>query len=116
MLFLAASALDKAASLPGSFWMKVGLGVLGFLLAVIVLRKVMETNKVILIAVGFVLCSIVFINWVYERNEPKFLTPIVNVLAEFLPSKGAYEVRQQSDPSAPGAKNGSKPTPTPKQR
>ncbi|HEU5081471.1 MAG TPA: hypothetical protein VFT72_19820 [Opitutaceae bacterium] len=111
MLILAASALEKAASLPGSFWLKVGLGVAAFLLAVVLLRKLMETNKVILIAVGFVLCSLVFINWVYERNEPAFLTPIVNVLAEFLPTKGAYEVRQQTDPT-PG-KN-PKPTPKPK--
>jgi hypothetical protein len=110
MLILAASALEKASALPGSFWIKVLLGIAVFFVAVFILKKVMQTNKVIMIVVGFIFCSIVFINWVYERNEPAFLTPVVNVLAGFLPSKGAYEAVQGEDPHAPGAKK-AKPKP-----
>lgn len=28
--------------------------------------------------------------WIWERNEPRFLTPYVNLIAPFFPSKGMF--------------------------
>jgi hypothetical protein len=98
MLLLAASAFEKASALPSSFWLKVILGIVGFFLAVILLKKLFEVNKVILAAVAIISVAVICINWVYERNEPAFLTPTVNILAEFLPTKGAYAINQATDP------------------
>ncbi|WP_283395640.1 hypothetical protein [Candidatus Pelagisphaera phototrophica] len=32
-------------------------------------------------------CAIICINWVYNRNEPELLTPVVDMIAPWLPSK-----------------------------
>jgi len=92
MLFVAAStaqsAMDRLRQIPGEFWMKFGLGVLGIIVAVIVLRKLAHVNKVVLsVVVGLVL-SIIGFSWIYERNEPSWATPAIEFLAEFFPSKG----------------------------
>ncbi|EDY83335.1 hypothetical protein VDG1235_2961 [Verrucomicrobiia bacterium DG1235] len=31
---------------------------------------------------------IIFMNWIYHRNEPEMLTPMVNMIAQFLPNSG----------------------------
>jgi len=41
---------------------------------------------------------VVFFSWVYNRNEPKFLTPIVEKIAPFFPSAGAYNAKQATSP------------------
>jgi hypothetical protein len=46
----------------------------------------------------FVVGTVVFFSWVYNRNEPKFLTPIIEKIAPFFPSAGAYNAKQQTQP------------------
>ena len=79
---------DKMRQIPADFWWKIALGIAVILGAVFVVRKVAKTNKVLLGVGAFVFVTIVGFNWIYERNEPKWATPAVNVLAGFLPSKG----------------------------
>jgi hypothetical protein len=42
--------------------------------------------------------GLIFFNWIYHRNEPKFLTPLVNRIAPFFPAAGAYETKQAGTP------------------
>ena len=65
---------------------------------VIVLRKIARMNKVVLAVIVFVVVVIMGFSWVYERNEPAFLTPLVEKIAPFFPSKGAYGNQQQGGP------------------
>ncbi len=111
MLPLALSAFDKAAKIPSSFWLKLFLVIVGFFVAAIVLRKLLQVNKFIFIIVGLMAVVLVGFNWVYERNEPEFLTPVVDRIAPFFPSKGAYEGKQATDPTpdATKGKPGEKP-------
>lgn len=67
--------------------------------AVIVVRRVAHMNKVVLAVIAFVVVTIVGFNWIYERNEPAFLTPVINKIAPFLPSKGSYNAKQQQTPT-----------------
>jgi len=83
-----APALEKLKQVPPAFWLKLGIGILAVVLAVILLRKLAGVNKVVLAVVVLVALSIVGFNWIYERNEPSWATPVVSKLAEFLPSKG----------------------------
>ena len=64
----------------------------------IILQKVAAMNKVVLAIVCLVIFTVVGVNWIYERNEPAFMTPIVEKLAPFLPSKGSYGAKQQQTP------------------
>ena len=54
----------------------------------------MKMNKIIAAVIVFVVCTVVFFSWVYNRNEPAFLTPFVSRLAPFFPSAGSYASKQ----------------------
>ena len=86
MLFLAATALEKMQAVPAKVWVNFAMGILIFFAAVIVIRKAAEMNKVLLSVIIFVVLTTVGFNWVYARNEPKFLTPIIEPIAQFFPS------------------------------
>ncbi|HEY8932891.1 MAG TPA: hypothetical protein VIM44_06240 [Rariglobus sp.] len=86
MLLLAATALEKMQSVPMKVWGNVALFLLIFVVAIFIIRKAAEMNKVLLAVIVFVVGSIVCLNWIYARNEPKFLTPIIDPIAKFFPS------------------------------
>jgi drug/metabolite transporter (DMT)-like permease len=104
-LFLAAdTTLDKLQKIPPAFWLKLGGCVLAVILVVVILRKVMKTNKFILGGVAFIVCGLVFFNWIYNRTEPAFLTPLVNRIAPFFPAAGSYNATQAKTPDQTGKK------------
>jgi amino acid transporter len=98
MLLLAASALETAQKTPPATWVKLGIGIAAFIIAIIILRKVAQMNKVILGVIVFVVVTIVFFSWVYNRNEPKWLTPVVDKIAPFFPSASSYSNKQHKVP------------------
>jgi len=98
MLLIAASALEKMQTLKPEVWMKIGIAVVAFIAAILIFRRVMRMNKIIAGVVVFVVVTVVFFSWVYNRNEPKFLTPLVEKIAPFFPSAGAYDSKQKSTP------------------
>jgi len=103
LFFLGATAatttLDKLKAIPPAFWLKVGIAVLAVILITVVLRKLMSVNSFILGAVVFIAMGGLFLNWLYYRTEPKFLSPVMDRIAPFFPSAGAYEVKQQQSPT-----------------
>ena len=98
MPLFAVTAMDKLKTLPPDVWLKIGAGILAFIVAVLVLRKVMKMNKIIAGVIIFVVFTVVFFSWVYNRNEPAFLTPLISRIAPFFPSAGAYNAKQQTAP------------------
>jgi len=98
MLLFAVTAVEKMKTLPPAVWLKIGIAVAAFIIAVFVFRKIMRMNKVIAGVIVFVVFTVVFFSWVYNRNEPKFLTPLVDRLAPFFPSAGSYNAKQQNTP------------------
>ena len=98
MLLLADTAFDKLKTLPPDVWLKIGIAIVALLVTVFVLRRVMKMNKIIAGVVVFVVVTVVFFSWVYNRNEPKFMTPIVERIAPFFPTAGAYNAKQQTAP------------------
>ncbi len=98
MLLIAATALEKLQTLKPDVWMKIGIALVAVVAAVLIWRRVMKMNKVIAGVIIFVVTTVVFFSWVYNRNEPKFLTPVVERIAPFFPSAGAYNTKQQSQP------------------
>lgn len=95
--------LQKLQKIPPEFWWKVGLGVLALIVVVIILRKLANVNKMVLAVVVFIAVSIVGFSWIYDRNEPAWATPVVEKLAQFFPTKGAYNATQKKDVN-PGGK------------
>ena len=66
------------------------------------LRKVAQMNKVILAVVVFLVVGIGGFDWIYERDEPVWATPVVSFFAGFLPTKGPP---LKKPVSAPGHKS-----------
>ena len=54
--------------------------------------------KIIAAVIVFVVCTVVFFSWVYNRNEPPFMTPLVQRIAPFFPSAGSYQSKQATTP------------------
>jgi hypothetical protein len=100
MPLLAESAVEKMRTLPADVWLKIGLVIVAIIAVVLIFRKVMKVNKLIGSIVLAMVASIVFFSWVYNRNEPKFLTPIVERIAPFFPTAGSYNAKQQTAPKA----------------
>jgi hypothetical protein len=98
MFPLAATALDMLKQLPPITWLKIAAVLAGFVVTVVFFRKIAQMNKVVLAVIVFVITVLLFFNWVYERSEPRFLTPLVDKIAPFFPSKGSYGGKQQGGP------------------
>ena len=92
-------ALDKLKHIPPAFWWKMGLAIAIFVAAIILLRKVARMNKVVLTIIVLIVLSTIGFNWIYQRNEPAWATPVVEKLAGFFPSKGAYANKQTQNPT-----------------
>lgn len=73
--------------LPPDFWFKTGVFLLAVAVIVLAVRIYNKSNKILLtIAIGTVM-AVIFFSWVYNRTEPKWLTPVVDKLAHFFPTK-----------------------------
>ena len=90
MLLFALTTIEKLKQVPRSFWITTAIVILGLVAVVIVIRKIMQMNKIVIGIILAVVFVLVGFNWIYERNEPKFLTPIVDAIAPFFPAKGSY--------------------------
>jgi hypothetical protein len=104
--FLAAAAekvrpLDKLQNVSGQFWIKLILGAVVLAGIIFLFKKAMGMNKIILSIIIAVVIGIFGVSWVYNRNEPAFMTPIIEPIANsgFFPTKGAYETKQAQDPA-----------------
>ena len=106
MLFLAATTSEKLKAVPPMFWVKAGAIIAAILIGFIVLQKVAHMNKMVLGAIAFVVCGVLGFTWVYERNEPKFMSWLIEPIASsgFFPTKGGYDLKQTQDPAKPAQK------------
>ena len=96
-------------------WLALILAFLALGVIIHLFRKLAGANKIILAIALCVISGVVGFNWIYNRNEPPALTPLVDILAQFFPTKGSYEGKQQQDPANPGIRKNapaSKPSPT----
>jgi amino acid transporter len=98
MLLLAVTALDKIKTLPPAIWGKIAIAIAAFILTIFLFRKVMKMNKIIAAVIVFVVVTVVFFSWVYNRNEPPWMTPIVQRIAPFFPSANQYQSKQATPP------------------
>jgi len=86
MLFFAVTALGRLQNLPRKNLVNLGLGILVIIVAVIIIKEAARMNKFILATMIALTLLVVCFSWVYQRNEPKFLTPVIDEIAPFFPS------------------------------
>ena len=69
-------------------WFPYAIGVLGLIFAFSVWQTLKSLPKLVMYPIIMATAMIVFMNWVYYRNEPEILTPMVNMIAQFMPTSG----------------------------
>ncbi|HEY1792040.1 MAG TPA: hypothetical protein VGG34_03920 [Opitutaceae bacterium] len=96
LIFFAAAqtTLDKLKAIPPAFWGKVGLAIAAVIIVFILIQRVLKINKFVLAGATFIGGGLLFFNWVYYRTEPKILTPVIEKIAPFFPTAGAYQTKQ----------------------
>ncbi len=104
--------LEKLQGVSGQFWLKVILVFILLAVAISIVKKAMGINRILMIIFGMVAISLCGVYWTYERNEPAFMTPIIDPIARsgFFPQKDSYEYKQQQDPTEAAGKKKATPT------
>jgi len=86
MLVLAVSALEKLRQVPLKNLAILGLVIVVLIGVIFLIKQVAGMNRLIFIIVGGTILVVLLMAWVYQRNEPKFLSPLVDKIAPFFPS------------------------------
>jgi purine-cytosine permease-like protein len=82
-------------SVPRQTWINLGICVLAVVIVVRLWRALKRINDFIPYVFAVLAAFLIFFYWIYERNEPRFLTPFVDKLAPFFPSKSVQEQIEQ---------------------
>lgn len=90
MLSFAVNVALKLQRVPRENLINLGLGVLVLVVIVTLIKYAARINKFLLFMVILVTVMVVGLTWVYERNEPKFLTPLIDAIAPFFPTRPKY--------------------------
>ena len=85
------STWDKLKRVPPDTWINLGICVLAVVVIVRLWRGLKKINHYAPWIAAMVAGSIIMCYWVYERTEPQFLTPVVEKLTLFLPTKAKHE-------------------------
>jgi hypothetical protein len=90
MLVLAATTWEKLQNVPVRFWVNLLLALATGVVAVLLARYAAKMNRLLLTLIVFLLITVVGFQWIYERNEPKFMTSTIDKIAPYFPSKVRY--------------------------
>jgi len=86
MLTIAVTALEAMKEIPPHTWLKVGIVIAAVIIVLVIIPKIFKMNKIILGVIIFVASTIIFFSWIRQRNEPKFLTPLIDHIVPFFSS------------------------------
>ncbi|MBM3851988.1 MAG: hypothetical protein FJ399_02395 [Verrucomicrobia bacterium] len=97
LVFAAAppSLWDQVRSISKQTWINLAICVLAVVVIGRVWRGLKKINDFVPYIVAVLAAFLIFFYWVYERCEPRFLTPLVEKLAPFFPSKSTQELNEQ---------------------
>ncbi len=86
MLYFAISAIEKIRHLPKKNLVNLGLAALLVLVVIVLFKVAARMNKFVLGIIILVTLMVLMLTWVHERNEPKFLSPIIDAIAPYVPN------------------------------
>jgi hypothetical protein len=113
MLVFAVEAEQKLRNLPIKNLVYLGLGILALIAVVSLIKHLAKIGPLILVLVSAAALLILAMSWVYNRTEPKFLTPFVDSIAPFFPSASAAASQRSAPAVLPKDKKPAAPAPPP---
>ena len=96
--FLAAAApsiTEQLKRVPKETWINIVICIAAIFAMVSLWRTLKKINEFVPYIAAVLGSALIFFYWVYERTEPRFLTPIVERLAPFFPSKSKQDQIQE---------------------
>ena len=78
---------DAYQQLPDGDWLRFGILLLVLLSTLWLVRLVSKVNRYVMLVVFIFGGTLLMANWVHNRNEPSFLTPVVDAVAPWFPAK-----------------------------
>lgn len=91
LLAAASSTWENVRRIPSQTWINLGICVLAVVLVVRMWRALRRFNDFAPWIATTLFASMILCYWVYERTEPRFLTPVVERLTFFLPTKSKHQ-------------------------
>lgn len=89
LLFAAAppSTWEQLQRVPKETWINLGIAVVAIIVLMKAWRVLKSFNDFAPYLATLLAVALLFFYWVYERSEPRFLTPLVDKIAPFFPTK-----------------------------
>ncbi|MEJ6733009.1 MAG: hypothetical protein ACKVI3_05100 [Verrucomicrobiia bacterium] len=75
MFLFATTTLEKLQAVPQRFWVNAAIFIIGGWVAIMLIRHAARMNRMVLTMIILVSFTTVGFQWIWERNEPRFLTP-----------------------------------------
>jgi hypothetical protein len=85
------SALDQLRAVPKQTWINLAICVIAVIAIVKLWKGLRAINEFVPYIAAVLAGFLILFYWVYERAEPRFLTPVVEQLAHFFPTKGRQQ-------------------------
>ena len=77
--------IDSLWVMPAQFWLKIFAVIVVLFILSVVFKRIIQLSQVVFVVALLVVAGIVLVKWVRDRNEPAFMTPVVNFVASFIP-------------------------------
>lgn len=85
------SVWEKVQAVPTATWVSLAITIGVLVILVRVWKGLRELNEFAPWIVLFMVGGSVILYWTYERTEPKILSPVMDFLAQYLPTKIQYK-------------------------
>ena len=85
------SVWQQLERVPKQTWINIGICIVAIVVLVKVWGALKRFNDYAPFFAVAVAGALIFFYWVYERSEPRFLSPVVDRIAPFFPSRGKQQ-------------------------
>jgi len=77
---------DSLWIMPADFWLKIFAAIIVLFILSVVFKRIIQLSQLVFVIALLAVAGIIMVKWVRDRNEPAFMTPVVNFVASFFPS------------------------------
>jgi len=78
--------IDNLWTMPVDFWLKIFAVIIVLYILGVVFKKIIQISHVVFAVALLVVAGVIMVKWARERDEPAFMTPVVDFVAGFFSS------------------------------
>jgi hypothetical protein len=85
------TAWEQLQRVPAQAWINLGICIAAVVVVGRVWRALRRVNDYAPWLAAFVAASMILFYWTYNRTEPRFLTPVIEPMTHFFPTRAKQE-------------------------